>query len=47
MNKLNYSTIDNFNKLIQKDKFKSFLCADSKHTSEMIFKSLKKMEKFF
>ena len=28
-------------------KFKKFLCADSKHTSEMIFKSFKKMEKFF
>jgi len=53
--KLKNYRIGNYEKLkriiIQKKKspikFKNFLCEDSKNTSEMIFKSLKKMEKFF
>ena len=52
--KLKNFRIGNYEKLkkiiIQKKKpsikFKNFLCLDSKHTSEIIFKSFKKMEKF-
>ena len=53
--KLKSYRIGNYEKLkkiiIQKKKssikYKNFLCVDSKNTSETIFKSLKKMEKFF